>query len=73
MMGPFSTAILVAGLTVLRALLWLAAGLLAMLVAMQALRGEAAAQPVPMLMAAATFAVVGWISGRIARRILPPA
>lgn len=72
-MGPLSTAMLFAGLSVLRALLFLAAGLLVLLVVVQAVRGEAETRPVLLLALAAGFAATGWISGRLARRVLPPA
>ena len=69
MMGPFATAIATGCLDALRWLLWLVAGLLVALVAVQAIRGDDAAQPAQLSIMAAVAAAVGqacaFLSGKV--------
>ena len=70
-MGPLPTAILIGCLEGLKWLLWLAAGLLVILVVTQALRGDADALPVPNLIVAAAMFCAGVVCAYVARRLMP--
>ena len=70
-MGPLSSAVLIGCLKGLHYLLWLAAGLLAILVITQALRGDADARPGPNLAIAAVLFAGGAVSGYVARKLTP--
>ena len=66
-MGPFATAVLLACLTVLGWLFYIAGGLLALLVIVQQIRGTDAADPLPLVAGAAMMILLGWISRRLER------
>jgi hypothetical protein len=68
-MLPFSTIILVSGLSALRWVFFAVAALFVLLVGAQALRHDDAANPPAHLAAAAAFAAAGWLSGRVVRRL----
>ncbi|WP_460451607.1 hypothetical protein [Alsobacter sp. SYSU BS001988] len=65
----FSTVVASACLTVLRWLLWFTAGLLVVLLVVQAVRGDADARPVATVAMAAGFVLLGWIFGVAGRRL----
>ena len=65
----FSTAVASACLSVLQWLLWLTAGLLLLLIVVQALRGDADAQPGTTAMMAVLAGAVGWMFGAAGRRL----
>ncbi len=71
-MGPFSRAILIGCLDALRWLFWLGAGLLVLLVVVQAFRGDADALPKSNLAGAAALAALGWLCGFAARKLTLP-
>ena len=72
MIGPLSTAILAGCLKALGGLLWAVAALVALLLAVQALRGGGGADPAALAALAGVFAGLGWVCRRagshIARR-----
>jgi hypothetical protein len=69
-MGPFATAVLSACLQALRYLLWITAGLLVALAAVQALRGDPSFKPLTLVFLALLFAIGGFVSGRAASALL---
>lgn len=69
-MGPLASAVLIGCLNGLQWLLWLTAGLLLLLVVTQFLRGDADAMPVPNLIGAIALAILGYICGFAARKLL---
>lgn len=73
MMGPISTVVLAGCLQALQWLSWAIAGLLVLLVAVQALRGDAGAQPLANVIVAAAFLLGGVVSGLLGRAILKRA
>lgn len=72
-MGPVATAVAIGCLTALRWLLWLAAALLVILVAVQFLRGDDWAQPGPNALAALVLAAAGWLAGYVADKLAAAA
>ena len=70
-MGPISTAILVGGLQALKWVFWAVAVLFLLLIVSQYLRSDSLFAPLTHLGVAGGFAVAGWISGKVAARILP--
>jgi hypothetical protein len=68
-MGPFSTVVLVAGLTVLRWVFFVTGALFVLLVLAQAIRQEEAARPILHLATAAAFLAAGWLSGFVVKRM----
>ena len=69
-MSALPTAILIGCLNGLQWLLWLTAGLLIVLVVVQALRGDADSRPMETLFIAMFMFGGGIISGLVARRLL---
>ena len=65
----FSAVVASACLTVLQWMLWGTAALFALLVIVQALRGDADAQPFTGALAGIVFVALGWLSGTAARWI----
>jgi hypothetical protein len=65
----FSRAVLVACLTVFRALLWLTGGLLLALTVVQALRGDPDRQPAKTLGLGGGMVAAGFVCRAIARRM----
>ncbi len=70
-MGPLPTAILIGCLNGLQWLLWLAGGLLVIMVVTQILRGDADAMPLPNLAVAVVLFLGGALSGYLARKFTP--
>jgi lipoprotein signal peptidase len=70
MMGPLATGILIGCLAGLRWLLWLVAFLLAVLLIVHAIRGDAGANPLQTGLLVLFFGGLGWVSGFVSARIL---
>ncbi len=68
-MGALPTAILIGCLNALQWLLWVAGGLLAVLVVTQALRGAADAMPGSNILIAAGLFALGAVSGYAGRQL----
>lgn len=68
-MGPFSTVALIAAFEGLKWLFGATAGLLAILTVVQAIRGDADAQPITTLSLMLAFAAGAWLCRWIAGRI----
>ncbi len=70
-MGPLPTAILIGCLNGLQWLLWLAGGLLLIMVVTQSLRGDSDAMPLANLAVALVLFAGGALSGYFARKFTP--
>lgn len=68
-MGPVARMIIYTGLLVLKGLLWLASGLLIVLVVVQYFRGDAHANPGLHFVLAAIFLLVGLVADYLGRKI----
>ena len=69
-MGPFPIAVLSGCLSGLRWLFWAVSALLVLLVAIQAMRGDADALPQQNLVVAFGFCAAGWAAGFAARKLV---
>lgn len=63
-MGPFPRILLSACLNLMKWLFLVTAGLLAILIVVQQLRGDAEAAPGQLALFAAVMVVLGWLSGK---------
>ena len=70
-MGPFSAAILAGCLKALGGLLWAVAALVALLLAVQGLRGDGGANPAQLAALAAIFVALGFLCRRAGHQIAP--
>ena len=70
-MGPFPRILLSACLNLLKWLLLLTAGLLAVLIVVQHLRGDAEAAPGALALFAGGAAALGWLCGKASAYFVP--
>lgn len=70
-MGPFPRFLLGACLNLMKWLFLITAGLLAVLVVVQQVRGDAEAAPLQLGLFAVVMAVLGVVSGKVSRWFLP--
>jgi hypothetical protein len=70
-MGPFPRFLLGACLNLMKWLFFVTAGLLAVLIVVQQLRGDAEAAPAQLALFALIMAALGVVSGKVSRWFLP--
>lgn len=68
-MGPFSAAVMIAAFEGLKWLLGVTSGLFVLLTLVQAIRGDADAQPITTVAMAVAFAAAALLCGWLARRV----